>query len=290
MRINLLTASLVIAVLIGLSAAALNQVNHKSNILAKRATLVCRAIGDQLLRHAGDTRSRVLPVKQLGNGVFQLEFQSSFTFVPDTLVKIVQSNIASNGLPENYTVNVYHCPSGDIVYGFQIDSQHNDIVPCLGRDQPSGCYTVQIAFADLEAPLIGESKAFNYLAFVLGMSFLVMIGKFYFRKTKKETNSIGNKTISIGNCLFNFDRQSLSNGFGTIELSEIEAKLLTILAKEQNKLVTRERLLKEVWEDNGVFTSRSLDMFISKLRKKFKQDDSVELINIYGKGYKLEVK
>jgi len=263
---------------------ALNRANHESNTLEPRAALVCRAIGDQLLHHAGDTRSRVLPVKQLGNGVFQLEFQSSFAFIPDTLVKIVQSNIASNGLPENYTVNVFHCASWDMVYGFQINSRHNDIVPCLGREQPSGCYAVQIAFADLTAPLISGSETSIFLIFILGVSLLAISAKLHFRNTREPA------TISIGNCLLNFDRQSISNGSGTIELSEIEAKLLTILAKEQNKLVSRERLLKEVWEDHGVFTSRSLDVFISKLRKKFKQDDSVELINVYGKGYRLEVR
>ena len=69
-----------------------------------------------------------------------------------------------------------------------------------------------------------------------------------------------------------------------------EAKLLSIFATRQNDLISREELLKKVWEDDGVFTGRSLDMFISKLRKKLKNDPCVQITNVHGKGYKLEIK
>jgi DNA-binding response OmpR family regulator len=68
-----------------------------------------------------------------------------------------------------------------------------------------------------------------------------------------------------------------------------EAKLLSIFAANLNQIVDRNRLQKEVWEDEGVIVGRSLDMFISKLRKKLEQDPNVKLTNIHGKGYKLEV-
>ena len=56
-----------------------------------------------------------------------------------------------------------------------------------------------------------------------------------------------------------------------------------------NQIIKREELTKKVWEDNGVFVGRSLDTYISKLRKKLQDDDSIQLINIHGIGYKLEV-
>jgi DNA-binding winged helix-turn-helix (wHTH) protein len=58
---------------------------------------------------------------------------------------------------------------------------------------------------------------------------------------------------------------------------------------QPNQIIKRDELTKKVWEDNGVFVGRSLDTYISKLRKKLKDDDSVRLINVHGVGYKLEV-
>ena len=269
---------------------AIHRADKRSSTLQSKTALVCRAIGDQLLHHAGDARSRVLPVKQLAQGVFQIEFQRSLSFDADTLVEIVRSNILSSGLPEHYSVNVLHCSTSDIVYGFQIAHAQDDIIPCLSREQPSGCYTIQLAFTDLTTPLISQSDAPTIAIIIFGLTLVSALIIWFPVRHTDQSAAVNGKIISIGNCLLDAEGRSISDRSGTVELSDIEAKLLTILAEEQNKLVPRERLLKEVWEDNGVFTSRSLDMFISKLRKKFSQDDSVALVNIYGKGYKLEVK
>lgn len=75
-----------------------------------------------------------------------------------------------------------------------------------------------------------------------------------------------------------------------ISLSKKECELLEIFVANPNKIIKREELTKKVWEDNGVFVGRSLDTYISKLRKKLKDDESIQLINIHGVGYKLEIK
>jgi DNA-binding response OmpR family regulator len=72
-------------------------------------------------------------------------------------------------------------------------------------------------------------------------------------------------------------------------LSKKECELLVIFVKNPNKIIKREELTKKVWEDNGVIVGRSLDTYISKLRKKLQGDDSIKLTNIHGVGYKLEV-
>lgn len=73
------------------------------------------------------------------------------------------------------------------------------------------------------------------------------------------------------------------------ELTAKEARLLEIFGRQLNQVIDRKQLQKEVWEDEGVIVGRSLDMFISRIRKKLDRDPSLKLINIHGKGYKLEV-
>ncbi|MDD7915612.1 helix-turn-helix domain-containing protein [Polaribacter ponticola] len=74
-----------------------------------------------------------------------------------------------------------------------------------------------------------------------------------------------------------------------ITLSKKECELLEIFVANENQVVKREDLTKQVWEDNGVIVGRSLDTYISKLRKKLQEDTSIKLTNIHGVGYKLEV-
>ena len=75
-----------------------------------------------------------------------------------------------------------------------------------------------------------------------------------------------------------------------INLSKKEVELLTIFVANPNKIIKREELSKQVWEDQGVFVGRSLDTYISKLRKKLSDDETIKLTNIHGIGYNLEIK
>jgi DNA-binding winged helix-turn-helix (wHTH) protein len=74
-----------------------------------------------------------------------------------------------------------------------------------------------------------------------------------------------------------------------ISLSKKECELLEIFVAHPNQIIKRDELTKKVWEDNGVFVGRSLDTYISKLRKILKDDDSIRITNVHGIGYKLEM-
>ncbi len=74
-----------------------------------------------------------------------------------------------------------------------------------------------------------------------------------------------------------------------INLSKKECELLEILVANSNQIVKRDELTKRIWEDNGVIVGRSLDTYISKLRKKLKDDESIKITNVHGVGYKLEI-
>ncbi len=75
----------------------------------------------------------------------------------------------------------------------------------------------------------------------------------------------------------------------TINLTRTETRLLLIFALSPNETIARSRLQKEIWEDEGVIAGRSLDMFISKLRKKLGVDQNINIVVVRGKGYKLEI-
>jgi hypothetical protein len=258
--------------------------NPKATFLNKHAALVVREIGHRILLHAGDSTSRVLPVRQQGN-LFELEFQNHFSFSPDTLVHLVKTGLAANDLPLYYIVNVLDCRTHEVVYGFEILPTRQEVVPCLGRVQPRGCYTVQIDFYDLNSSSTSHYYYFSLVA-LAGIVLIVFTGR---SRDKRSLVNVESKLpIRIGKYEFDVDRKLLVHGSETISLSHKEAKVLSILSQNKNEPVPREQLLKEVWEDEGVFTGRSLDMFISKLRKKLSGDENVKITNIHGVGYRLE--
>lgn len=96
--------------------------------------------------------------------------------------------------------------------------------------------------------------------------------------------------LKIGNYTFNFPKQELTyNGEDPEMLTHREAHLLFNLIKHKNQLLDRSVILNKLWGNDDFFSARSMDVFISKLRKKLSKDNSIQIINIRGFGYKLIV-
>ncbi len=95
--------------------------------------------------------------------------------------------------------------------------------------------------------------------------------------------------ISIGNYTFNYTKQSLHIFDEIIQLTHRESELLFHLSEKKNEILDRTFILKKLWGDDDFFNARSMDVFISKLRKKLIQDKNVQIINVRGFGYKLVI-
>ncbi|WP_299366680.1 response regulator transcription factor [Winogradskyella sp.] len=90
---------------------------------------------------------------------------------------------------------------------------------------------------------------------------------------------------SIGDYAFDHSNQTLTINGDTLRLTQRESLILLELCKYQNKIVSRDAMLKKIWGDNDYFNRRSMDVFISKLRKYLSRDHSIEIKNIHGKGF-----
>ncbi|MDO1450290.1 response regulator transcription factor [Rhodocytophaga aerolata] len=96
-------------------------------------------------------------------------------------------------------------------------------------------------------------------------------------------------TYNFGTCILDIDNQMLTVGDQIYDLTQKEAGLLKIFCDSPNKLIAREIIQKAIWEDDGYFVGRSLDVFISRLRKMLKDDHKVKIVNVHGSGYKLDI-
>ena len=94
---------------------------------------------------------------------------------------------------------------------------------------------------------------------------------------------------SLGKFLFDVKGQRLLLGSEVITLTDKECRILELLHASFGQLIPRETLMQQIWLNEGVITGRSLDMFVSKLRKKLSGDPELKITNVRGEGYKVEV-
>ena len=103
------------------------------------------------------------------------------------------------------------------------------------------------------------------------------------RGKKNKESSI----YKIGKFTFDTQKQILSTPEKQTKLTTKESELLGLLCAHANEILQRDFALKTIWIDDNYFNARSMDVYITKLRKHLKEDESIEIINIHGKGYKL---
>ncbi|HEY4874348.1 MAG TPA: helix-turn-helix domain-containing protein [Puia sp.] len=269
--------------------SALAFINKKNDIPANHLEVVLRDIGHQLLLSAKDSSSRVLPIKQLNENTYQISFQNNFSFISDTLINIVEREFQKNALAKDYIVHLRNCIQNETVFAFEINSHTGDLTPCRGRKLGVGCYIIEIDLL--------KKDQFNFFWLLLLIIPFSVVG-FYvnntFRKKKeievqkeKESISDNNDYVQLGSFQFYTDNNVLKSEHTTITLSEKETKALKIFAENINQIVEREKLMKEIWEDEGIVViSRNVDVLVSKLRKKLSDDNSIKFINVHGRGYK----
>jgi DNA-binding response OmpR family regulator len=129
--------------------------------------------------------------------------------------------------------------------------------------------------------------------YLLGaLSFLAFVGFMFLRSVKSRKALPGSQPtgmFTLGSMSFDAETRKLMINGNSIDLTKTETRVLRIFALSPNEAIERSLLQKEIWEDEGIIVGRSLDMFISKLRKKLEFDPNIKIVVIRGKGYKLEI-
>jgi len=108
-----------------------------------------------------------------------------------------------------------------------------------------------------------------------------------FLKRKYVTGFQELSILKVGRFTLDHDNLSLSNGESTSRMTKKEADLLKLLIEGKNKIVERSTILERLWGENDYFMGRSMDVFISRLRKYLREDESITIENIHGVGFRL---
>lgn len=164
----------------------------------------------------------------------------------------------------------------------------------LGKDVRKVDKTVPIIYATAKGMMEDKTQAFelggdDYITKPFRVEELLLrIHALLKRVTKDKEEELADK-FEIGLYFFDYTSQIISFKGQQQKLSTKEAELLRLLCLNKNDVLTREEALIKIWHDDNYFTGRSMDVFLSKLRKYLKEDPNVEIVNVHGKGYKLLV-
>ncbi|MEO1013304.1 MAG: winged helix-turn-helix domain-containing protein [Bacteroidota bacterium] len=268
----------------------------------KHVEVALRMIGHSILLSSGDSISRVLPIKEEDDNRFRIQFESEFGFYPEELANTIDKIVKETSLSNRYIVEVEKCETGEVVYSYEINVlEQADIVPCKSRVQPKSCYSLLFTMLDSGEPIEslhnivqGSSngplfKAGPVTYSILSVLFFLMLGVFVFLWRRRRNSTVDSDLILLGKYQFDTKNTELLFGNQRTGLTGKEAELLLLLYQAVNTSVKREVILNKVWGDEGDYVGRTLDVFISKLRKKFEADPKVKIVNIRGVGYKLVI-
>ncbi|HRG29259.1 MAG TPA: response regulator transcription factor [Chitinophagales bacterium] len=156
---------------------------------------------------------------------------------------------------------------------------------------------VPILFLTAKAMLEDKLQGFklggdDYITKPFSIDELVLKIEVFLKRSKVFTESAGmeKNTYDIASYVFDFKELTLTNGKNTYTLTIREAELLRMLSINRNQVVRRESILHQVWGEDNYYIGRSLDVFVSRLRKMFADETNVEIENVRGVGFKFIVK
>ena len=256
----------------------------------EKANLALRRMGHYLLLASGDSTSRISAVKKLNDNTYILQLNQSFDY--DKLPKILEESFKLHKIKSSYDVAVLDCKTNELQLGYNfLDYAKNNEVACGGRQQRMGCYNVKVTF---DIPKNQPKSIPIWWTLGLGIAFIGASFLLWRKKTVpiSETPDESEKSptsVHFGNSSMDIANQLLYSGKTQHDLTYREAKLLQLFIKHQNQVLERNVILKSVWGDEGVIVGRSVDVFVSRLRKLFQEDTSLKITAVHGVGYRLEV-
>ena len=257
---------------------------------AEKVNLALRRTAHHLLRLAGDSTSRIPPVEQPNDRTFRVAFSRAFNY--DSLPTLLQESLRIHQVNGSYDVAVLDCARGELQLGYSLtDLLAGSPIPCKGRSMAAGCYVLQLTIHPV-APAPQPAMPWSLVALAglcSGIAFIAWRRSARVVGPTGQSSTLPEQAIRFGQSWLNVGNQLLTSGSSQYTLTYRETKLLRLLISHPNEVLARNQILKLVWEDEGVTVGRSVDVFVSRLRKLLQNDPTIRITAVHGVGYRLEV-
>jgi DNA-binding winged helix-turn-helix (wHTH) protein len=257
---------------------------------AATINLALRSVSDKLLTSEGRPTQRIRPVKQLSLSTYRVQLDAPISY--NVLDSLVKTEFRSHAILAPFELAVYDHRFDSLLFGnLYANGIRSEGTPvCLGREQISVPMDFTAKFYEHTTEAATTANMWwlvllNGLS-ITGVAYCLMLTN---RKEEKSAVTDASQVYALGSLAYDFTNQQITSKAGVVELTYKEAKLLKLFCVNQNQVISRDAIQKAIWEDEGYFVGRSMDVFISRLRKLLKEDPAVSIVTIHGVGYKLSV-
>jgi len=240
--------------------------------------LALREIAHELLLQSGDSTTTIPPVQQLAGGKFSLQWQQDVDY--SQLKMQTDQTFATYGITQPYRLSLYDCQSNELMLGFFSETQSQS-QPCAKRQAETFCYNMTFTF-----PALAQSTPPSTpLHWSMSLLFLLLgvVGTRFISKDKSEKNT------PVANH-FTITADAVVIDGKTHSLTYQEARLLQYFDEHANTPLSRTAILAAVWEDDAGKITRTLDVFVSRLRKILQECPDVQIATVHGLGYRFDKK
>jgi hypothetical protein len=278
-------------------ACAQNEIHNA--LSPEKVNLALRRTADKLLRLSGDSTSRIPAVEQKNAFTWRVLLQQPFSY--DRLPALLQESLDLYNIRTPYEVKVRRYGDETIDLGYhKVDFSDGKEVPCQSREMDETGHYIEISFLQSEAVVSTPAQAQTswWLTWkgwlVIAVSTGIIAFWFFKRKKSPEADPIHlpkskeTEWLEFGNSRLDVAGQILNCSGTKQSLTFRETKLLKLFASSPDQLLERDFILQQVWADEGIMVGRSVDVFVSRLRKKLAPDTSVGIVAVHGVGYRME--
>ncbi len=295
MRYIIILVALVLTATVTLSAILWREEPVVPQHFSEKVNLALRQTAHRLLKQAGDSTSTIAPIQEISPNTFLVKLERHFNY--DSLPVLLNRSFNTFDIKSKYDVAVWDCSNKELILGYSsFDFSQGADITCGGRNQTVQCFNFTVMFPAVTSHLTYSTILWLGLGGLLTILILGLGYYFYYLPTPKPideqpyqiTPTIESHKIFIGKTIFDTRSQTVTIGETQQKLTFREAKLLHFFCQHTNQLLERDDILKAVWEDEGVLVGRSVDVFISRLRKILKNDDTLKITNVHSRGYRLE--
>jgi DNA-binding winged helix-turn-helix (wHTH) protein len=265
--------------------------NNESVRFAEKANLALRRTAHHLLIANGDTLSTIPPVTQLDAHTFSIRMEHVLDYAK--LPGLLQESLKMQDITSGYNVTVLDCDKGELQLGYNfLELNQKGGVTCGHRAHQGQCYQLQVSFIPQKQEAKGGLQNWFMLSLGGALAALGLVAWNKSRQTKiaeRAPDALISPKLEFSKSYLDIQNQTLVSGNIVQQLTFRETKLLSLFARHTNQILERDTILKSVWEDEGVTVGRSIDVFVSRLRKMLANDPYVKITAIHGIGYKMEV-
>ncbi|NOT37124.1 MAG: response regulator transcription factor [Saprospiraceae bacterium] len=276
--------------IIGFLALLTTSILIAEEVPVDKINLAIRRSIDQMLRANNDSTSQIPIIHQINDTTWKTESISFLDY--NKFPTLLQQSLELYNIKNSYQVAIRSCNYKEIFLGYiSFDLNNTSPIPCQGRSRNDDCQIIEIQFTSNN--FIDSKSKYKHLYYVVPI-FIIFAGLIIVL-TRKRQSILETKIqkpknfLHFGQTKLDIETHQLICKNKIQKLTYREAKLLQYFVENQGKIIDREMLLQKVWGDEGIQVSRSLDVFVSRLRKFLQADQELQIATIHGVGYRLDL-